>query len=249
MDTKEKVANPRISEMFEIGAHFGFTRSRRHPSQKPFIFGNKSNIEIFDLEKTSDAFDSVLLHVKELGSKGKKILFVGGKNEARDSVVKAAEKTDMPYVAGRWIGGTLTNFREIRKRVERMLRLQTEKEKGELAKYTKKERLLIDREIEKLGERFGGLVSLTEKPAALIAIDSAYEHIAVDEAKKAGVEVIALCGTDCDIREIDHVFPGNDASQKTIEYFLNNVAEAYLAGKAVSKETAPEKPKTVSEEK
>lgn len=217
--------------MFERGAHFGFTRSRRHPSQKPFIFGTKNNIEIFDLEKTSEALDTVLQKVKELGTANKKILFVGGKNEAHTAVEQEALKVDMPYVAGRWIGGTLTNFGEIRKRIERMLRLKTEREKGELAKYTKRERLMIDREIEKLEERFGGLVSLTEKPAAMVVIDTAREHIAVAEARRTGVQVIALCGSDCNLADADYAFPGNDASKKTIEYFLAHVATAYAEGK------------------
>lgn len=231
MESNVKTDNPQIAEMFSVGAHFGFTKKRRHPSQKPFIFGNKNKIEIFDLEKTLEAFNSVIEQVEALGAQGKKLLFVGGKNEAQKSIEAIAEKIDMPYVAGRFIGGTLTNFTEIRKRIERMLKLQNEKEKGELAKYTKKERLLIDREIEKLSERFGGLVSLTEKPHALVVIDTGYEHIAVAEAKKMNIPVIALCGTDCDLSDATYAFPGNDASHKTIEYFLSHVAEAYERGK------------------
>lgn len=242
MDTKSTTENPRITEMFEIGAHFGFTKARRHPSQKPFIFGSKNNLEIFDLEKTSKAFDTVLERVEQIGAQGKKLLFVGGKNEAQRGIVSAADKADMPYVAGRWIGGTLTNFPEIRRRIERLLRLKTEREKGELTKYTKKERLLIDRDIEKLEERFGGLVSLTEKPAALVVIDTEREHIAVAEAKKRGVPIIALCGTDCNLADADVAFPGNDASKKTIDYFLNHVAEAYNRGKKNAPEKKVEKP-------
>ena len=237
MDTKTTTENPRITEMFEIGAHFGFVRAQRHPSQQKFIFGSKNKIEIFDLEKTSRAFEAVLERVSELGAQGKKILFVGGKNEAQKSIEYVADKIDMPYVSGRFIGGTITNFPEIRKRIERLLRLKTEKEKGELTKYTKKERLLIDRDIERLEERFGGVVTLESKPAALVVIDTKREHIAVAEAQKKGIEIIALCGTDCNLQDVDYAFPANDASKKTIEYFLTHVADAYLEGK----KNAPEK--------
>lgn len=231
MTTSVETKNPKVAELFSAGAHFGFTRNRRHPSAKPYIFGSKNKIEIFDLEKTSVELEKLLEYVTALGTAHKKILFVGGKNEAHNAVVQNAERVDMPYVAGRWIGGTLTNFSEIRKRIERMLRLTTEKEKGELAKYTKKERLLIDREIAKLNERFGGLVGLTEKPAAMVVIDTTREHIAVAEAKRMGVTVLALCGTDCNFSDAHMVFPGNDASHKTIEYFLKSVADAYALGK------------------
>ena len=242
MEAKVETKNPRVAEMFEIGAHFGFTKARRHPSAKPFIFGAKNRIEIFDLEKTSQEFENVLEFVKKIGQEGKTILFVGGKNEAKDAVVLAGDKTDMPYVAGRWIGGTLTNFSEIRKRIDRMLRLKSEREKGELAKYTKKERLLIDREIDKLEERFGGLVNLTQKPGAMVVIDTNREDIAVAEAHKMGVKVVALCGTDCNLSHADVAFPGNDASKKTISYFLTHVADAYTEGKkSVPEKTASEK--------
>lgn len=243
METNVETKNPRVAEMFEIGAHFGFTKARRHPSQKPYIFGAKNRIEIFDLEKTSKAFEDVIDFIKKIGSEGKPILFVGGKNEAKEAITLAGDKTDMPYVAGRWIGGTLTNFTEIRRRIDRMLRLKTEREKGELAKYTKKERLLIDREIIKLEERFGGLVNLTQKPAAMVVIDTNREDIAVAEAKKMGVQVVSLSGTDCNVADSDVLFPANDASKKTISYFLSHVADAYAEGK----KSAPQKTEAVKE--
>lgn len=219
-----------VDALFSAGAHFGFVKSRRHPSTKPFIFGVKNKIEIFDLEKTSEALHNALAFVETLGSKNATILFVSGKNEARATITKVAESITMPYVAGRFIGGTLTNFPEIRKRVEKMERLLSEKEKGELAKYTKKERLLIDREIAKLHEFFFGISVMKHLPQALFVVDSKKESIAVKEAQKMGIPVISLSGTDNNLNEVDFAIPGNDASRTSIEYFLQKIADAYKAG-------------------
>lgn len=225
-----KTDNSVVDALFSVGAHFGFIKSRRHPSTKPYIFGVKNKIEIFDLEKTSVALAKALEFVQELGSKNAKILFISGKNEAKPAIVKYAESINMPYVAGRFIGGTLTNFPEIRKRVEKMETLTSQKEKGELAKYTKKERLLIDREIAKLHEFFFGLSVMKNLPAALFVIDSKKESIAVKEAKKMNIPVISVSGTDNNLNEIEYPIPGNDASRTSIEFFLQKVAESYKAG-------------------
>src|SRR3989344_950037 len=158
--------NTQVEALFTAGAHFGFVKSRRHPSAKPFIFGVKNKIEIFDLEKTKDSLNTALEFVESLGSRNAQILFVSGKNEAISAITKTAEKINMPYVAGRFIGGTLTNFPEIRKRVEKMESWISQKEKGELAKYTKKERLLIDREIDRLRFFFFG-ISPMKNPRSL----------------------------------------------------------------------------------
>lgn len=219
-----------VDALFSVGAHFGFVKSRRHPSTKPFIFGVKNKIEIFDLEKTSEALHNALAFVETLGSKNATILFVSGKNEARAAITKVAESITMPYVAGRFIGGTLTNFPEIRKRVEKMERLLSEKEKGELAKYTKKERLLIDREIAKLHEFFFGISVMKHLPQALFVVDSKKESIAVKEAQKVGIPVISLSGTDNNLNEVDFAIPGNDASRTSIEFFLEQIASAYKRG-------------------
>jgi len=133
----------------------------------------------------------------------------------------------MPYVAGRWIGGTLTNFPEIRKRVLKLEMLTDQKEKGELAKYTKKERLLIDREIDGLRNYFEGLSLLKELPGALFVVDSKKEAIAMEEARKLGIPVMALCGSDCNIKEVDYPIPGNDSSKDSIAFFVNQIAHAY----------------------
>ena len=227
-----------IDALFTAGAHFGFVKSRRHPSTKPYIFGVKNKIEIFDLEKTSDSLRTALEFVEELGSKNGKILFVSGKNEAKNAIMATAESINMPYVAGRFIGGTLTNFPEIRKRVEKLESWVSQKEKGELGKYTKKERLLIDREIDKLREFFFGLSVMKNLPQALFVVDSKKESIAVKEAQKIGIPVISLSGTDNNLNEVEYPIPGNDASRVSIEFFLKKIAESYKAGQ-MKVSTAP----------
>lgn len=219
-----------VDALFSAGAHFGFIKSRRHPSTKPFIFGVKNKIEIFDLEKTSVSMAKALEFAESLGAKNAKILFVSGKNEAKQAITSLAESINMPYVAGRFIGGSLTNFPEIRKRVEKLETLVSQREKGELTKYTKKERLLIDREIDKLREFFFGLSVMKNLPQALFVVDSKKEFIAVKEAKTMGIPVIALCGTDNNLNEVEFPIPGNDASKASIEFFLNKIGEAYKAG-------------------
>lgn len=222
-----------IERMFDVGAHFGYIKSRRHPSIKEFLFGQKQRVEIFDLEKTTDALVAAQTFVEELGVAGKKVLFVGGKPEARRIVKAAALAASMPYVDGRWIGGTLTNFKEIKKRIERLETLLVQRERGELAKYTKHERLLIDREIAKLEKMYGGLRTLGDSlPAALFVVDSKYEHIAVEEAKKSRVPIIALTNTDCNISLVDFPIPANDAVAKSITFFVHEIAEAYKKGLA-----------------
>lgn len=227
---KRAKTNDVIQELFNAGAHFGYTKSRRHPSAKPFIFGVKNKIEIFDLEKTSAALEEALDFVSELGSKSAKILLVGGKNEAREAVRAGAAQIDMPFVAGRWIGGTLTNFPEIRKRVLKLEMLTGQKEKGELGKYTKKERLLIDREIDKLRLYFEGLSLMKELPKAVFVVDSGKESIAVEEARSINIPIIALCGSDCDLKEVDFPIPGNDSSKHSIVFFVNKIVAAYRDG-------------------
>ena len=219
-----------IDALFSAGAHFGYVKSRRHPSVKPFLFGIKNKIEIFDLEKTSDSLTKALEFVESLGTANAKILFVSGKNEARDAITKTAGNINQPYVAGRFIGGSLTNFPEIRKRVEKLEKLVSEKEKGELIKYTKKERLLIDREINRLHEFFFGLTLMKSLPQAVFVVDSKKESIVVREARKMSIPVIGLCGTDCDLSQIEFAIPGNDASRTSIEFFLSKIIEAYKAG-------------------
>ena len=220
-----------LDALFDVGAHFGLIRSRRHPSVKPFLFGVKNKIEIFDLEKTQEYLEKAKGFISDIVAQGGMVLFVGGKNEARTSVATGAQKAQMPYVAGRWLGGTLTNFPEIKKRIAKLEDLTLQKEKGELGKYTKKERLLIDREIERLQKSFSGLIPMRMTPKVLFVIDPKREHIAVAEARRLHIPVVALASSDCNIRDIEYAIPGNDASTQSINYFVEQIVSAVLNGK------------------
>ena len=219
-----------IQTLFNAGTHFGYTRARRHPSAAAYLFGNKERTDIFDLEETGRRLDAACAFAASLGS-GKHVLFVGGKHEALEIVKDAAERVDAPYVAGRWIGGTLTNFKNIRKRIDRLQKLMGERETGELEKYTKRERLMIDREISELLARFGGLVKMTEVPAALFIVDTRHENTAVQEANQLKIPIIGLSSSDCDFSLIQHPIPGNDTSVRSITLITNAIADAYSEGK------------------
>ncbi len=221
--------------MFSAGAHFGLGRSRRHPTVTPFIFGTKNRTDIFDLEKTEKTLETAKAFVAALGKEGKTILFVGGKKEASALIKTTAMSLNMPYVEGRWIGGTLTNFGNIRKCIERYEKLISDREKGELAKYTKRERMLIDREIAKLERMFLGIVSLKKMPELLFLIDPRKEQNAIGEAGHAKIPVMALSSSDCNISEVKYPIVGNDAAKASIQFFLSEIAAAYQAGKKEAK--------------
>jgi small subunit ribosomal protein S2 len=212
-------------------------KSRRHPTIKPFIYGTKNRVEIFDLEKTKAQLDAAIEFVQKIAATGRQILFLGSKSEAREIIKKAADSANLPYVASRWIGGTFTNFEVIRKRVEKLVDLTTQKEKGELNKYTKRERMLIDKEIDRLNSLFSGIIPMSSLPAALFVIDSKKEAIAVAEARDKKIPVIALCGSDCDVSIITKPVVANDTSIDSIEYFASRIAKAYLDAKTENKKT------------
>jgi len=217
----------KLDELFKVGAHFGFGKSRRHPSTASYIFGSKNKVDIFDLEKTTETLEKATNYVASLAQTNAKILFVGGKNEAQKITKETAERVEQPYVAGRWIGGTLTNFPEIRKRVDIMIDLLSQKEKGELAKYTKKERLLIDRKIEKLQKMFWGIKDMIALPKALFIIDPRFEETALREANNLNIPVIALCGSDNDIKDVNFPILANDSNMASIKFFADKIAQAY----------------------
>jgi small subunit ribosomal protein S2 len=226
-----KTANKKLIEsMFNVGAHFGYSKSRRHPSATPYIFGIKNKIEIFDLEKTVSLLEQAKEFAEKIGKEGKQILLVSGKREAKNIIKELGEKNNLPYVAGRFIGGTITNFEEIQKRTARLEKLNTEKDKGLLAKYTKKERLLIDREIQKLEERFGGITEMKSKPGTVFIIDVKQEEIAVREAIISNIPIISLSSSDCDITNIKYPILGNDNSSDTIRFVLGEILDAYQEG-------------------
>jgi len=219
-----------VESMFEVGAHFGYAKTRRHPSTKPFIFGAKEGVEIIDLEKTAEMLEAAKQFAKETAKNGGQILFVGSKKEISSFIKDSALKVDEPYVSIRWIGGTLTNFPEIQKRVKRLEDLEDQKTKGLLAKYTKKERLLIDRELIKLNERFGGITNMKSKPAAMFIIDPKAEDNALAEAVLEKVPVIGLSNSDCDITSVKYPIVANDSSVRSVKFFVEQIIEAILEG-------------------
>lgn len=220
-----------IKTLFEAGAHFGYSRARRHPTAAPFLFGTKDRTDIFNLEETEKRLEKARDFVASIAGTGRQVLFVGGKHEAVATVKNEAERIGVPYVAGRWIGGTLTNFKNIRKRIDRLQKLMQEREAGELDKYTKRERLLIDREIEELLGRFGGLVNMTDLPGALFVVDSRHEETAVKEANQLGIPVIGLASSDCDFSLVQFPIPANDTSVRSIRLVAEAIADGYSSGK------------------
>ncbi|HEY4496301.1 MAG TPA: 30S ribosomal protein S2 [Candidatus Paceibacterota bacterium] len=230
-----KINDPLIEKMFEAGAHFALAKSRRHPSAKPYIFGAKNTVEIFDLEKTKTCLENAKKFVTETANRGEMILLVSGKFEARDAIKNAGISIGQPFVGGRWIGGAITNFGEIRKRVEKLLEMRAKQTSGELAKYTKKEQLLLDRELSNLEKLFGGLTSMIALPKVLFVVDSVKEKTVVAEARRKKIPVIALANSDCDFSEIDYPIPANDSSIKSISFFVKEIADAYRQGKEIKK--------------
>jgi len=222
--------NSAIEEMFKAGVHYGYSKSRRHPSISPFIFTTKNGVDIINIEKTNSLFEQALEAVSKFAANGKTILFIGTKPEARQQVIETALSLNMPYVGERWVGGSLTNFPEIKKRIIKLLDLRDKKEKGELEKYTKKERLLIDREMEDMTKNFQGLTGITRTPDAVFVIDPKKEHIAVTEAQKMNLPVIALLNTDCNLKQVQYPIIANDASISSITFFLSKIKEAYTKG-------------------
>ena len=219
-----------IEEMFKAGVHYGYSKSRRHPSVSQYIFATKNGVDIINIEKTESLLTKALEAVAKLAASGKTILFVGTKPEARQQIVETALLLNMPYVSERWVGGALTNFPEIKKRIIRLLDLRDQKEKGGLDKYTKKERLLINKEMEDMTRNFQGLVGITKTPDAIFVVDPKKEHIAVTEARKMNLPVIALANTDCNLKQIEYPIVANDASISSITFFLSKIKEAYDNG-------------------
>lgn len=222
-----------IGKLFNAGAHFGFTKSRRHPTVAPFLFGNKQGTDIFDLEKTSELIVKAKEVLKEAGKTGRVVLFVGTKDEVSKIVKQYAEKAEMPYVTNRWIGGMLTNFSEIKKRIARLLDLTAQGESGELErKYTKKERVVIGRELEKLTFNFGGIKGIEKTPGMMLVVDPRHNSIAVEEAKTMKIPVIGITSSDANLKHLTHPVVVNDSLQASVALVLSELTDALLEGKA-----------------
>jgi small subunit ribosomal protein S2 len=210
----------------EAGVHYGYSRTRRHPTITKFIYGTKDKVDIIDLDKTIPQIEAAANFLKGLGASGKMVLFVGVKPESRGAVQEIATLLHQPYVTERWIGGILTNFSEIKRRIQKLEDMKEKMASGELAKFTKKEQLLMAREMERLNKYFSGLLGVSKLPDALVIVDSKKEHIAVAEARKSNIPIVAIGNTDCSIRAIDYPIIANDSSASSIAVILGILKDA-----------------------
>ena len=219
-----------MKELLEAGVHFGHQTKRWNPKMKEFIFGKRNGIYIINLQKTLRQFQQAIDFTVRVGSEGKQVLFVGTKRQAQDAVAEEALRCGMHFVNQRWLGGILTNFKTIKKRIDRLRKLEELTSAGEAAGYTKKEFAQLQREKAKLAKVLTGIKALERVPDALFVVDPKKEQIAVSEARKLGIPVIAIVDTNCDPDEIDFPIPGNDDAIRAIRLFTSRVADALLEG-------------------
>jgi small subunit ribosomal protein S2 len=219
-----------IEDLVRAGAHFGHLTRRWNPKMRPYIFMERNGIHIIDLKKTQAAIDEVAEAVTSLAKRRRYILFVGTKKQAKDIVTEEAKRCGMPYVTERWLGGMLTNFQTIRQSIRRMEDIGKMQEDGTLAQLKKKERLMRARELEKLERNLSGIAQMPRVPDAIFVVDVRREHIAVEEARRLGVPVIALVDTNCDPDLVDHPIPANDDALRSIKLITGIVADAVVEG-------------------
>ena len=222
-----------MKELLEAGVHFGHRRRRWNPKMKPYIFTERNGIHIIDLQQTLVRLDGAYNLVRETVTNGGLVLFVGTKKQAQESIAEEAARCNMPYVNQRWLGGTLTNFRTMRQRIDHMIALEKRFESGEINRLTKKEVLLAQRELDKLHVRFGGLRRLTRLPDALFVVDVKREEIGIREANTLGTPVIAMVDTNCDPDPVDFIIPSNDDAIRAIRLMTSKMANAALEGLAM----------------
>ena len=218
--------NLTIDALKQAGLQYGYSRTRRHPSIKPFIEGNANGVDFINLESTKKQLEEAVAYLKTMQQAGKVILFVGVKPEIRQIVKEVALSVNSPYVAERFIGGTLTNFPQMKKRIDKLHDLLKKKESGELAVYTKKEQLLIQRDIDRLDRDFGGISTLTNLPHVIVMIDSRHEIMCLKEARLLHIPVVALSNTDCTIEGIQYPIVGNDGSVSSVRFILETIKNA-----------------------
>lgn len=225
--------NTLIERLFKAGAHFGFTKSRRHPTVRPYIFGTKNGTDIFDLEKTAALIEAAKTVLNEAGKNGKVLVCVSTKDETAKIVARSAERADLPHVTNRWIGGLLTNWSEIKKRIARLTELASEFESGELErKYTKKERVVLGREKDKLEFNFGGVKTIERTPDMMLVVDPRHDAIAVREAHELNIPVVAIMSSDNNIGNVTYPVVVNDALTTSVALVLEELIAAYTEGKS-----------------
>jgi len=229
-----------MKALLETGVHFGHRTRRWNPKMKPFIFTERNGIHIIDLQQTVTQLEKACELVRDTVARGGTILFVGTKRQAQETIAQEAQRCGMPYVNERWLGGTLTNWRTIRERIDSLKKLEAAREAGEWARLTKKEALLLQREVDKLQMRLGGIREMRRLPDLLYVVDTMREATAVKEANALNIPVLAIVDTNCNPDEIDHIIAGNDDAIRAIRLITSTIATAVLEGRDLRKAYADE---------
>ena len=219
-------------QLLEAGVHFGHLRKKWNPKMLPYIYAEKKGIHIIDLNKTVECLQETALALKNIAKSGKKIMFVGTKKQAKEIVTECAQRVNMPYVTERWLGGMLTNFNTVRKSVKKMQSIEKMLNDGSFDNITKKERLQLSRDKDKMEKVLGGIAQLGRVPAALFIIDIGHEHIAMSEAKRLGITTFGMVDTNCDPNKVDFPVPANDDATKSIAIITNYITAAIAEGLA-----------------
>ncbi len=224
------MAQVTMKEMLDAGVHFGHQTQRWNPKMKPYVYTARGGIHIIDLQKTVVRANKAAEFVKDVAANGGRLIFVGTKKQAIEPIIEAAQKCGQYHVTKRWLGGMLTNFETIKSSIDRLRRIDAMKEKGEFNYLTKKERAKIEKEYLRLTDFLSGIRDMKEMPSAMFVVDLPKEHIAVAEAKRLGIPVVAIADTNSDPESVDYAIPGNDDAIRSIKLFSNLVADAYLEG-------------------
>ena len=217
--------------LLEAGVHFGHQKRHWNPRMRQYIFAERNGIHIIDLQQTLFYLETAADFIQELSAQGNKVIFAGTKKQASDTVETEAKRSGSFYISTRWLGGTLTNFKTIQARIDYLVQLETMKEKGEFAVRTKRESMKLEESINKLNRYLGGIKEMTSIPGALFVVDVGKESIAVAEAKRVGIPIVALVDTDCDPSDIDYPIPGNDEAIRSIRLVTSRIADAIIDGR------------------
>ena len=230
-----------MKELLEAGVHFGHQTRRWNPKMKPYIFGARDGIYIIDLQQTVELFREACQFIVETVARGGRVLFVGTKKQAQEPIAEAATRAGMYYVNNRWLGGMLTNFRTIKKSIDRFKQLETMRDDGTFKKLSKKEASSLTREIAKFQRSLGGIKDMERLPNVIFLIDVKKEHIAVREATRLGIPTVAVVDTNCDPDDLAYIIPGNDDAMRAVKLFCDKIAEAAIEGTALFEERARER--------
>lgn len=232
---------PTYKELLDAGVHFGHLKKKWNPKMAPYIFMERKGIHVIDLNRTLDGMERAAKAMKQIAKSGRKVMFVATKKQARDIVAEAARSVGMPYVTERWLGGMMTNFATIRRSIKKLLNIDRMLQDGSLTSVTKKERLTLTRERNKLEKVLGGIANLNRLPAAIFIVDIHHEHIAVAEAHKLGIKTFAIVDTNSDPNQVDYAIPGNDDASKSIAIITSYLTEAIREGLEERRMAKPEK--------